>query len=213
MMNSDMDQPSRRTCLRDPIPEIEQAKLLLSGAVSAHLAGRREEAKVLILRADMPSIREWTNSLWAKASPYVKYRPVEGSPPFVSKENRVGDRKPTPDVRRRLIERDGYHCQFCGVPVIREEIRNRIRRSYPELKLWSGESNELQHAAFQAMWLQYDHVVPHSRGGKSDENNVVIACAPCNFGRMQYTLQEVGLVDPRGREPVRSAWDGLERFR
>src|SRR2546429_117989 len=115
--------------------------------------------------------------------------------------------------RRRLIERDGYHCQFCGVPVIREEIRNRIRRSYPELKLWSGESNELQHAAFQAMWLQYDHVVPHSRGGKSDENNVVIACAPCNFGRMQYTLQEVGLVDPRGREPVRSAWDGLERFR
>ena len=27
-----------------------------------------------------------------------------------------------------------------------------------------------------------------------------------------YTLEELGLLDPRLREPTRSAWDGLERF-
>src|SRR5260221_650933 len=123
-MNYDMDQPSRRTCLRDPVPEIEEAKLLLIDAVAAHFAGRREEAKVLILRADIPSIREWTNSLWGKASAYVTYLPVEGSPPFASRENRAGDRKPMQDVRRRVIDRDGYHCRFCGIPVIRDEVRN-----------------------------------------------------------------------------------------
>jgi 5-methylcytosine-specific restriction endonuclease McrA len=212
-MNSDLDLPSNRTCLRDPIPEIDAAKLLLNDAVSAHLAGRREEAKELIALADMDSIREWGNSLWGKKSPYVMFRPVQGSPPEVPKERREGNRSPTPEIRRRLIARDGYHCLFCGIPVIRAEIRNRIRKSYPELKLWSGESIQLQHAAFQTMWLQYDHLVPHSRGGKSDEENMVISCAPCNFGRMQYTLAEVGVADPRKRNPVRSDWDGLERFR
>jgi hypothetical protein len=43
--------------------------------------------------------------------------------------------------------------------------------------------------------------------------NIVITCGPCNFGRVHYSLEEVGLIDPRTREPVRSKWDGLERFR
>jgi hypothetical protein len=29
---------------------------------------------------------------------------------------------------------------------------------------------------------------------------------------MHYTLEEVGLADPRLREPIRSTWDGLERL-
>jgi hypothetical protein len=29
---------------------------------------------------------------------------------------------------------------------------------------------------------------------------------------MAYTLEEVGLLDPRDRQPIRSAWDGLERL-
>ena len=62
------------------------------------------------------------------------------------------------------------------------------------------------------MWAQYDHLLPHSKGGNNDVNNIVVTCAPCNFGRMSYTLEEVGLIDPRTREPIRSAWDGLERF-
>ena len=64
-----------------------------------------------------------------------------------------------------------------------------------------------------AMWAQYDHILPYARGGTSNLDNIVVACAPCNFGRMNYTLEEVGLTDPRLREPVRSTWGGLENFR
>ncbi len=60
------------------------------------------------------------------------------------------------------------------------------------------------------MWLQNDHIIPHSRGGHTTLDNMVITCAPCNFGRMEYTLAEVGLADPRDRPPVISDWDGLE---
>lgn len=38
-------------------------------------------------------------------------------------------------------------------------------------------------------------------------------CAPCNYSRMDFTLDELGLRGPRYSEPVRSSWDGLERFR
>jgi 5-methylcytosine-specific restriction endonuclease McrA len=111
-----------------------------------------------------------------------------------------------------LIQRDGHHCRFCGTPVIRKEVRRRVTSAYPDLRIW-GVGNINQHAAFQTMWAQFDHILPYTRGGTNEIDNLVVTCAPCNFGRMQYTLEEVGLVDPRTRDPVRSTWDGLERFR
>lgn len=199
---------SFRKCLRDPIPEIADAAHYLDTAVSAHNAGRPDLAEHLIQLADIPSIRQWTESIWGKNSPYVKVREaiaVERATPSRSK------RMPTAAEKRLLHERDHNHCRFCGIPVIRPEIRKRMNGVYPRAVLW-GRRNVDCHAAFQAMWVQYDHIVPFTRGGPSELSNLVVTCAPCNFGRMQYTLEEVGLMDPRGREPVTSAWDGLERF-
>ena len=88
----------------------------------------------------------------------------------------------------------------------------RSKKAYPEALTW-GSKNIDQHAAFQAMWLQYDHLLPHARGGDNNLDNIVITCAPCNFGRMNWTLDEVGLIDPRTRQPARSVWTGLEEFR
>ncbi|MCG8043042.1 MAG: HNH endonuclease [Candidatus Thiodiazotropha endolucinida] len=118
---------------------------------------------------------------------------------------------PNDAEKKQLHERDGYHCRFCGVPVIRKEVRSAIKKLYPNALQWERKNIE-QHAAFQAMWLQYDHVLPHARGGNNDLENVVITCAPCNFGRMDYLMEEVGISDPREREPVKSSWDGLERI-
>ena len=68
------------------------------------------------------------------------------------------------------------------------------------------------HAAFQCMWMQFDHVLPHSRGGDSLLTKTVVTCAPCNFGRWHRMLEEVGLIDPRVRPVKKTSWDGLERF-
>lgn len=205
-------EPVFRHCLRDPIPEIAAAADYLDQAVSAHLGGRSDLAEELIRLADMPVIREWTESLWGTNSPYVKCRVVADAPPSLPKEQRVKTRMPTLAEKTALHQRDGYHCRFCGISVIRAEVRQRIKSIYPNALPW-GKTNMQQHAAFQAMWLQYDHLLAHARGGNNDLENMVITCAPCNFGRMNYTLEEVGLIDPRTREIVRSTWDGLERFK
>ncbi|WP_395717129.1 HNH endonuclease [Prosthecobacter sp.] len=200
-----------RHCLREPIPEIADAARLLDAAVTAHLLGRRDVAEQLIRLANMPLLREYTESLWGAKSPHLQFRAVAGAPAHLDHESRAKERMPTRAEETVLFKRDGYHCRFCGIPVIRKEIRERIRKVYSDALPW-GRKNIEQHAAFQLMWAVPDHVLPHSRGGSSDLQNTVIVCQPCNCARMHYTLEELGLADPRLREPARSSWDGLERF-
>jgi HNH endonuclease len=196
-----------RSCLREPIPEIDAAAALLAEAVKAHLAGPRELVLSLLAKANMDPVRQWTESLWGKKSPYAAFGP------YTSPLARVGTyRSRMPDVvtQRALHARDGFYCRFCGIPVVRKQVRERLRALYPEASLW-GRSNGSQHAALQCMWAQYDHLIPYSRGGDSGLQNMVITCAPCNYGRMEYTLAEARLQNPLERAPREGSWDGLEQ--
>lgn len=203
---------THRLCFRAPVPEIAIAAGYLSEALAAHLAADFELAADLIRRADIPVIAEWTESLWGKASPYVQYRKIDNAPPSLSKLIRQKLRMPDRGIKAALLGRDGHHCRFCSVPVIRAEVRMKMAKAYPDALRWSEASNTLCHTAFQAMLLQYDHLLPHSRGGDNSLDNMVVTCAPCNFSRMSYTLEEVGLANPLLRPPLVSNWDGLEGF-
>lgn len=206
-----------RACLLEPVLECFQAAELLSSAVNAHLAGQRERASRLIDAADMPEVRRFTESMWgAGAEKRHGFIAVPSAPPYMRVEDRPRPRMPTQETRQKALRRDGYHCRFCGLPVITSSIRQMLCRSYPEVLGW-GPTNVSQHAAFQCLWLQYDHILPNSRGGTSDFENVVITCAPCNFGRMQTTLEEARLVNPLSRPTPHKwdgfdSWDGLERL-
>jgi hypothetical protein len=209
------ESPTGRLCLRPAIPEIGIAAGYLDEAVSAHLANQHDLAKQLIIRANEGEIRaaliEWIESISGKASPYTQYRKVEEAPAR-GKAQRTPYRAPTPAEKRLLHERDGYCCRFCGIPVIRREVRERFRKLYGGVVVpWGNTAKEL-HAALRVMWAQYDHILPRSRGGNDELNNIVITCAPCNYGRGDYTLAEAGLIDPRARDPIQSPWDGLERL-
>ena len=205
---------ARRPCFRDPIPEIFEAAELLDQAVEAHLAagGRCSTSGKLLMQADMQSVWDWTESVWGKEKLDIhRRRKVEGTPKTLDKNERDPKRKPSKQDERALIERDGHQCRFCGIPVIRSEVRIAMRKHYPDELKWGGSNSE-QHAAFQCMWVQYDHILPHSRGGRTDLDNLAITCSGCNYGRGEYTLEEVGLIDPRTRPVTKTDWDGLERF-
>ena len=203
--------------LREPIPEIFECAELLSLATDAHLAGDRVRAEEMLKRADMPIVRMWTDSLWGSAfnhpeqAAYHRVRKVAQAPPLLPKAERLALRMPSSAEKAALIERYGYNCVFCGIPLIRAEVRRAFTAAYPQDAYW-GDTTMACHAGFQCMWLQYDHVLPHSRGGDNSTENLVLTCAGCNYGRMSYTLAEVGLQDPRKLEILKSDWDGLERF-
>ncbi|HEX5276102.1 HNH endonuclease [Fluviicoccus keumensis] len=196
-----------KRCFREPIPEILDAARYLDAAVSAHLEGEHEIASKLFALADSPKVRDWLESIWGKESPYV----IINKLPLIEPAVKVEARMPTASQIADLHKRDGFHCRFCGIPVIRAEIRKMLVKLYPATVKW-GRTNASQHAAFQTLWAQYDHVTPHSCGGTNDLENLVVTCAGCNFGKMSYQLVELGLQDPRDFPPVKSKWDGLERL-
>jgi len=203
-----------RDCLREPVPELYDCAALLERAVEAHLFGDRDAAASLFREADIPAARDWIESLWGGAKDwpeqvhYKRLRKVDHLPDRTPKQK---DRMPGRTGKLQLVERDGFNCRYCGIPVIPAEVRMAVSKDYPELAIW-GRRNAEQHAGFQALWLQYDHVLPAALGGNNELSNMVISCAGCNFCKWNYHLQEMGLNDPFSRSVEKSEWDGLLRY-
>lgn len=203
---------SLRHCLREPIPEIEIAAHRLRDAVSAHLKGERDVAEELFRQADDKVIWDWLDSVWGKETIHNRRRRILNDPPTVPKDQRIPPRDATDATKRLVHERDGHYCRFCKMPVIRGKVRSLVHKEYPKAVPW-GATNATQHAAFQCMWAQYDHILPYARGGLSDLANVYLTCAACNYGRGNYLLEEVDLVHPSLHPPRQGSWNGLENFR
>jgi hypothetical protein len=204
-----------RRCLKEPIPEIFEAASLLSEAVDAHLAGDSLRADRLIREADMPAIADWVLPLvWTNKNRLadIRFREVSGAPVLLDKADRNPKRSPTPTQKAELIALYGYNCAFCGIPLVTAKARMALTAAYPEAAHWIDRKDPLCHAALLCMGLEYDHVLPHSRGGDSSLSNLVVTCAGCNYGRMSETLEEVGVRDPRLTAPTKTDWDGLQRL-
>lgn len=212
------DQRPLRRSLMLPIPEIFRAARILSDAADAHLRRDRAAAAQLFTEANCPVVWNYTDAGWgAGCRSRHGFIEISNPPPHLSRDQRPIPRMPTTATKRAVIERDGYHCRFCGIPVVDPAIRSMLAKEYPEAVIWTNR-NAGQHAAFQCMWLQFDHILPNSRGGDSNLENVVVTCAPCNFGRMETTLAEASLINPlslplEARWDGYSNWDGLERLR
>jgi hypothetical protein len=216
-MAKSLSPPEPAQCsIKEPIAAVFDAWDLLSQAVNAHLAGDIKSAAALFSQANSPTVWHWTNPEWGRPDLNVRVHAPDGDTQPVPKEARdpLRDlRHPqATQIRNAVLRRDGYRCRYCGIPVVDADIRRIARELYPDSIPW-GDAPVQQHAAFQCFWLQYDHVVPHSHGGRSSEDNVVVCCALCNYGKDRYTLKQLGLSDPRLRAPEPVRWDGLERLR
>jgi len=75
--------------------------------------------------------------------------------------------KPKPKSQiKRLIERDGTRCHYCGVELSFE---------------WSKDDEN---------YRTIDHVKPQAKGGKSLLDNLVLACQRCNWDKHTMSYQE-----------------------
>ena len=202
-----------RRCIKEPIPEIFAAWEAMSEAVEEHLKGNHERAEALFRQANSKTVWEWLNPAWDRPEDHVIEKKPPGDTSSVPNNQRDPDRDVAPNVRAAVLERDGYRCRYCGIPVVHADIRKIAARLYLSAVVWDRDPSK-RHAGFQCMWLQFDHVVPHSHGGRSTPDNVVISCALCNYGKFNSTLRQLHLEDPRLREPEHiTGYDGLERLR
>src|SRR5215813_3679916 len=89
----------------------------------------------------------------------------------------------TVEEGRKILERDNYVCQYCGL---------------------DGR------ASFEnALVMRVDFVVPRARKGKKNPSNLVACCAPCNTikgTRVYKSFNEAKSYVLARREELRKAW-------
>jgi len=157
----------------------------------------------------MPELCQYYQLIAGSTSQEIhRFREIPNSPKVT--KNKIKERMPGALIEHEIYCRDGWRCRFCGIRVISKKAVNMLRRKLPLEARW-GRGNADKHCALLVLSSSLDHILPHSRGGNNEPDNLVTACGPCQFGRNQWTLEEVGFTDPRSRPPIVDEWDGLEK--
>lgn len=68
--------------------------------------------------------------------------------------------------------------------------RNKIRFSRQNIYLRDGGKCQYCEKEVTMSDATFDHVVPRSKGGKTDWENIVISCLPCNLKKGSKTVQQ-----------------------
>ena len=201
-----------RPCLLHPIDELKTATLLLDNAANAILSNDLVSARNFIVQANIPAVWHYARRVMGKYDDEIHRFDRLGlmSSP-VAKIPRIKARMPSPTLTMDIYRRDGFRCRYCQMPVIIPAARTVMMTAAPDVLLWPAKDDQ-KHAAFYALTSVVDHLVPHARGGTNDPDNLVTSCQSCNYGKGNYLIEELELLDPREREPIVNDWDGLTRL-
>ena len=77
------------------------------------------------------------------------------------------------------------------VKVVRSVYRNRV--PFTKKNVFLRDRHTCIYCGRQPNALTIDHVIPSSRGGKTDFDNCVTSCAPCNQRKGARTPREAGM--------------------
>ena len=111
---------------------------------------------------------------------------------------------------REVFTRDGYRCRYCGIRLVPKEVLMAFSKVVGRDAFRPTGTNLERHGIVLIFRANADHVVPRKLGGRTAVDNLVSACWCCNYGKSSFTLEQIGVDDPRGK-PVAAAdgWDGL----
>lgn len=194
----------------EPLPA--DASLLASFPHLVEAVRRAAEGDVLATKAALAevnsaAIREW----------FIQHAQVAGIArvhalhrPRIPKYNGAKDpvAYPKPAVISRVFAADGHRCRYCQRPVVHPDVLRLLERIVGKDCFSLGPTNLEMHGAAFAHRGAVDHVVPRTRGGPTHVSNLVTVCYPCNYGKAQFTLEELGIASPR--PPMLDGWDGLQ---
>lgn len=131
-----------------------------------------------------------------------------------NKKTKVANPSPRllPKVENQVFLRDSYRCRYCGQRIIAKEVFAEYSRIVGRDKFSVERENSQRNGLTLGLRGVADHVDPYAFGGLTDLENLVTSCYSCNFGKAGYTLEQLGIEDPRTRPPVNDGWLGLTQF-
>ena len=112
----------------------------------------------------------------------------------------------------KLFARDNYKCRYCTDPVIPKKVFERAQSLIGSTDLPLGRTN-LTRSGFYLMFVAtLDHVIPWSLGGRTDESNLVTSCWSCNYGKANFTVEQIGIKTPFNSITVWDPENKVERL-
>jgi 5-methylcytosine-specific restriction endonuclease McrA len=134
-------------------------------------------------------------------------------PDPASIDEQLRDRPRSPrKYQSEVFARDGFRCRYCGTRLVALEILNEFAKRLNSSEFRKGPTNLDTHGIIHAFRPVADHVVPWRLGGRTNPDNLVASCGPCNYGKSSYTVEQMGLENPFRRSPPAEAWDGLRSY-
>jgi 5-methylcytosine-specific restriction endonuclease McrA len=204
------EEPSKwsaKVSLQPPL-WFEGQALIFRHAAEKAANGERAEAIRILQTIRSHEMYEWfdthgQSSGWHRANkfkiPVLKVTPDQLDPCDSPKA-----------YEKHVFNRDGYKCRYCGLKVIAKQVLIAFEKSVGASEFRNNGRNADQHGIVHAFKPVADHVFPHRLGGRTNLDNLVISCPACNYGKAHYTVQQLGIDDPRNREPEPTPdWDGL----
>ena len=95
-----------------------------------------------------------------------------------------------------LFARDNFRCRYCSSEVLPKKTFKKMQLLLGESYLPLGKTNSTCSGFYFSFVATLDHVLPWSLGGRTDESNLVTCCWSCNFGKANYTLEQLGIRNP-----------------
>jgi|TARA_B100001964_G_scaffold188594_1_gene209969 hypothetical protein len=192
-----------------PTPEWWASQVdILAQAFNEFRGGRREECLETLARLRNDEMRDWYIE-HGQMSGTHRARALSVSPPTKLPKDELDGRRSPRKFQKEVFIRDGYRCRYCGNRVVCPDTLKRFIRdlSHPHLK--KGDTNLSTSGIIHAVWPMADHVVPWSYGGRTAPENLVTSCFPCNYGKANFTIEQLGIESPFRREPMVDEWTGL----
>jgi|GEM_PF-765565 len=182
---------------------------LFIDAVKAAVAGDRGKSIRLLSKIRSDELRDW----------YCEHGQMSGM--FRNNELKIEtarkniplDPLRSPDkYQKKVFQRDDYTCQYCGLKVIPKEVFAAYSKFVGVDFFRATGTNSERHGIVLAFRANADHVVPWIHGGRTSLENLVTSCWSCNYGKSGYTLEEIGIDDPRRKKRINPYWQGLSEY-
>ena len=175
---------------------IKDSFQILVDAITQASAGKVEIAQTILKNSRDLEMRTWYD---VHAQNIAKWRfdafKVQTPEPILP----LDPVKTFSKFESRLFARDNYKCRYCSDPVISKKMFKEANSVIGSSFLPLGRTN-LTRSGFYLMFVAtLDHVTPWSLGGKTDESNLVTSCWSCNYGKANFTVEQIGLRNPMNK--------------
>jgi hypothetical protein len=178
----------------------------------ALISGELDRAKELLGQISSLEMQTWFDRHAQNVST-LRFRGM-GSMPAVVVSSELDPKKTFSHLASKIYLRDNFHCRYCRSKVAPRSFFTNFSKLMGDDAFHIGRANKELPGIYLLFVATLDQVTPLRLGGRTNDANLVTSCWPCNYGKMEYTAEQLGMVDPLLTPPLQDGGWGsfvLER--